>query len=233
MRYLGGKTQIARELAKEINTYRGNLPFLDPFCGSLAMAKALGGFGFVSDIHPALIALYQSIAAGWLPPETFSREEWEHAQNLPDHNPLKGFAGFGCSFRGMYFQGYAGGFVGPVSNFGAQAARQVLLRDVLILKDRGVEFKCQNFFDIEPHPNVFLYLDPPYKGVTGYKGTPKFPYHQFVERVQQWSRFTPICVSEYQFPLGRVVWEKSRARKLIAGSGKRAIERLYLIESGK
>ena len=47
--------------------------------------------------------------------------------------------------------------------------------------------------------------------------------------LREWAEFGPVCVSEYTFPLGRIVWEKSRARKLIAGSGKRAVEHLYLV----
>lgn len=229
MRYLGGKTQIATELARVVNEYRlPGQPFLDPFCGSLAMGKALGGAGICSDIHPALIVLYQAIEDGWCPPSTLSKQEWERAKHLPDTNPLKGFAGFGCSFRGLYFQSYGGGYVGPVSNPGAQAARMVLLRDVKCLVSRGVKFRHQSFFDIQPSADYFLYLDPPYKGTTAYKDTPVFPYALFYDRVYEWAQFGPVCVSEYCFPLGAVVWEKSRARKLAVGTGRR-LEKLFVV----
>ena len=230
MRYLGGKTQIATELAAVVNLFRQDRPFLDPFCGSLAVAKALGGPGICSDIHPALIALYPAIQDGWVPPSTLSKDEWEDCKRLPAINPLHGFAGFGCSFRGLYFQSYGGGYVGPVSNFGAIAAKTVLLRDIDLLSKRGVVFQCQSFFDIPPSADVFLYLDPPYRGTTAYRGTPDFDYDRFYARVKEWAVFGPVCVSEYAFPLGECVWEKSRARKLITGSGLRAVERLFVVE---
>lgn len=230
MRYLGGKTQISKELAAQINQFRKGKPFWDPFCGSLAMSKAMGGAGIASDVHPALITLYRSVADGWDPPRTMSKEEWAAAKTLPDTDPLKGFAGFGCSFRGLYFSGYAGGYVGPVSNPGCQAAREVLLRDVQLLKSRGVQFECLDFFDVRPQAGYFLYLDPPYVGTASYAGTEPFDHERFYRRVSEWATFGPVCISEYTYPTsGRQVWEKSRARKLLAGTGKRALEKLFVV----
>jgi DNA adenine methylase len=229
MRYLGGKTQIAKELAAVLNAERGALPFWDPFCGSLAVSKALGGAGLCSDISLPLISLYEAIARGWRPPTEMSKAEWQAAKNLPDTDPLKGFAGFGCSFRGLYFSGYAGGYVGPCSNPGALAAAKVLVRDVTLLKARGCDFICADFFDCEPEPGYFVYLDPPYRDTSKYDGTPPINYDLFYARVEAWARFGPVFVSEYSFPLGRCIWEKSRAIKLRAGSGERATERLFRV----
>jgi hypothetical protein len=229
VRYLGGKTQISKELAQVLNTYRRDgRDFLDPFCGSLAISRALGGCGVASDVSLPLISLYRAIAAGWRPPQVFSRDEWEAAKSLPDENPLKGFAGFGCSFRGLYFSGYAGGYVGPVSNHGAFAAAKVLTRDVIELVKRGVRFECRDFFDIQPTRGYFLYLDPPYRGTAGYSGTQPINYDRFYARVEEWAYYGPVLISEYAFP-GRVVWEKSRAVKMRAGSGDRADEKLFAV----
>lgn len=227
MRYLGGKTQIAKDLVSAIP--QDGRYFWDAFCGSLAISCALSGPGMVSDTSAPLIALYQAIDAGWDPPATLTKEEWQAAKALPDSNPLKGFAGFGCSFRGLYFSGYAGGYVGPVSNPGAQAARQVLTRDVRKLAARGCCFKQIDFLSVEPEPGLLLYLDPPYRNTSAYAGTAPFDHDRFYGRVEAWARYGPVYVSEYDFPLGRVVWERSRAVKLKAGTGARAVEKLYRV----
>ncbi len=208
---------------------RGDLPFWDPFCGSLAVSLALGGAGICSDISAPLIALYTAIASGWVPPAELSKDAWLAARGLPDSDPLKGFAGFGCSFRGLYFSGYAGGYVGPVSNPGALAASKVLTRDVALLASRGCSFLELDFFDIEPQSGLFLYLDPPYRDTAGYAGTPDFDHDAFYARVEEWAHFGPVYVSEYAFPLGKCVWQKDRAVKMTAGSGNRATERLFRI----
>lgn len=228
MRYVGGKTQIAKVLATEVNRYRDGLPFLDPFCGSLAMTLALGGDGIATDTHPALIGLYLALQRGWEPPGVLSREEWEVAKTLPDTDPLKGFAGFACSFRGIYFSGYAGGYVGPVSNHGAFAARKVLLRDFALLAKRKVKIGRKDFLTIPPSGKFALYLDPPYRGTVGYNGTPALDYDAFYARVEAWAAFRPVCVSEYEFPLGQVVWTRERALKL-GKSFETRTEKLFLV----
>lgn len=229
MRYLGGKKQISKELAAIVNRYRGNRPFWDAFCGSLSVSVALGGQGLCSDIHPALISLYRAIAGGWVPPSKLSREDWARAKVLPDTDPLKAFAGFACSFRGLYFSGYAGGYVGPASREGALAASEVLLRDVSALVGRGCVFEQLDFIATTPTPGFLVYLDPPYRGTSGYAGTAALDYTRFYEQCLVWSKVCPVLVSEYNLPIGRCIWSKSRARKLIAGSGERALEKLYLV----
>lgn len=231
MRYLGGKTKISKYLAAELNKYRSGLPFWDPFCGSLAMSCALGGPGIASDINPVLISLYRAILEGWEPPETLSKEEWQAAKSLPDSNPLKGFAGFACSYRGLYFSGYAGGYVGPSSREGAIAAKEVLCRDIALLKVSGVAIEQIDFLSVEPKPGFFLYLDPPYKGTAEYKGTQTFNHEAFYRRALEWSRFGPVLVSEYSLPIGREVWSKTRKSMLTTGSGDTRTEKLFLVQS--
>ena len=228
MRYLGGKTQIAKHMLPTIAPYLKGRFLVDAFCGSLAVTLAAGAPTHCVDVHPALISMYRALQAGWDPPNTLTREEWEAAKRLPDSDPLKAFAGFGCSFRGLYFSGYAGGYVGPVSNHGAQAAAAVLRLDFQRLRGREVEFHCASFLDLPIVEGALLYCDPPYLGTTGYAGTPPFDYTAFVRRVQEWAEVGPVLVSEYQFPVGRVVWEKDRAKKL-AVTGERAVEKLFLI----
>ena len=193
------------------------------------MSVALGGSGICSDSHPALIVMYQAVADGWDPPRTLTRDEWYSAKMLHDTDPLKAFAGFGCSYRGLYFSGYAGGYVSPTSRYGAIAARQTIRRDVLTLKRRGCVFESRDFFSIEPKPGVFLYLDPPYKGTAEYDGTSRFDYERFYRRVIEWAAFGPVCVSEYDFPLGECVWGMLKRKKLVDRNQYSAYEKLYVV----
>jgi DNA adenine methylase len=102
MQYLGGKSRIAKEIAQVVAPQGF---WWEPFCGGLSVSVQLAKFGpgLVSDANPALISLYTSVARGWLPPEALSLEEWREARRLPDSDPRKAFAGFGCSFGGRYF----------------------------------------------------------------------------------------------------------------------------------
>ncbi len=224
--YLGGKTKIARRLADVINVTRDGRPFWDPFCGSLAVSVALGGAGISSDAHAPLIAMYRAVQAGWDPPATLSEPDYQAARDLPDSDPLKAFAGFACSFGGKWFGGYARD---PKSDRNyAGAARRSILKRVRAIHDAGGEFSQIDFLNVEPGPtDLVLYLDPPYRGTTGYSIA--LDHDALYRRVAAWSRYTDVFVSEYAMPWGRIALEFDHCMS-VAGKGHQAAartERLY------
>jgi DNA adenine methylase len=232
MRYLGGKSRIAKQLAAVIDQYREPGQWVwDPFCGGLSMAAALSAKGPVlaSDANPALIALYQAVRDGWQPPTEVSREQYAAARQLPDSDPLKAFCGFGCSFGGVWFAGQAA----PRYNTARvprlysmeSSSANILRRDV----PKVPEFAMIDFLAVEPHDSgMVLYLDPPYRGTTGYAATGPFDHARFDARARQWAEFGPVFVSEYDFPGGIEVWSQG----LPNGSScfAKRPERLYLVQ---
>lgn len=225
MQYLGGKSRVCKALAAVVNTARGPREFWDPFCGGLSMSVALGGRGLISDANVALVSLYQAIATGWDPPEHVTEAEYQAARVLPDTDPRKAFCGFGCSFGGKWFAGYARQAKGY--NY-AKGARTALLKQIPALLARGCRFLCVDFLDVEPRPtSSVLYLDPPYLGTTGYGAIGRFDHERFCSRVAGWSRFTDVFVSEYHLPWGRVVWSGAANTSLSGGTSGKATEKLY------
>lgn len=223
MQYLGGKSRDAKRLAAVIDNYRqpGRLVW-DPFCGGLSMAVALSANGpvFASDIHRPLISLYQCVRAGWVPPTELTEAQYRAARALPDWHPRKAFAGFGCSFSGKWFGGYARGKI----NY-ARAAHNILLRDA----QKAWRLRRLDFLAVRPRPTrAILYLDPPYRGTTGYSGTPEFDYSLFLRCVQGWAEHTLVFVSEHPgFPLGGRIWSAEKTRAKLAKPG--AVDCLYLV----
>jgi DNA adenine methylase len=232
LRYLGGKTRIAKQIAEQINRVRKPGQWVwEPFCGGLSVTVALSKAGpvWATDANPALIALYQAVRNGWQPPTELSEADWRAAKSLPDSDPLKAFAGFGCSFGGKWFSGYARG---ENRNWADECARS-LIRDAKTLP----AFGCINFLSVEPRETqALLYCDPPYAGTEPYSALAPFDSARFLLRVAEWSRFTDVFVSEYAFPLGVCVWEKQKP-KTISGKGggaasPTATERLYYLPKG-
>lgn len=252
MRYMGGKTRIASRIASVINEIKGDRPVWDAFCGGLATAEKLntGAGVYLSDACAPLINLWRAVRDGWVPPYvTYSM--WVDAKELPDTDPLKAFAGFGCSFGGRWFTSYAFPSVGPehdgVIRHGPNVGRRnmqdhvsdsiyrvnthrPLLRDAL-----GIE--QINWMHVEPGPtNRVLYLDPPYFGTECYDAVTGgwFDHGMFRHQVREWSRYTDVFVSEYDFPFGEMVMEVSLAAKVAGGerSKERKLDRLYYIAKG-
>lgn len=182
------------------------------------------GFDVVSsDYNAALITLYRAVKAGWDPPKTLSRAEYQLAKSLPDADPLKAFAGFGCSFGGKWFGGYASGYNGPLTY--PELARRNVLRSVGKLE----HILHLSFLDVSSTAsNSLIYCDPPYANTTRYSATGEFNTNAFWLRVQQWEACgVPVYVSEYVCPLPhRIVWERASRGTLGLASGKKHTEKL-------
>ena len=178
MRYLGGKVRIAKpicdylnKLIKDNNIQR----YHEPFCRACNIITNIDCLNkFASDSNKYLIAIFREMVSnGWVPPITVTKEEYQLAKLLtayPDY--LTGFIGFGCSYSGKWFGGYAQDNTGR--NY-ALNARNSLLRKTEKLTD--VFFVCEDYITItESAEDTLIYCDPPYQGTTGYKGTGVFDH---------------------------------------------------------
>jgi DNA adenine methylase len=211
MQYMGGKTRIAKQIAAVIDQHRkpGQLVW-DAFCGGLSVSVALSKNGPVlaSDACAPLINLYKAVQAGWDPPTEVSKETYLAAKNLPDTDPMKAFCGFGCSFGGKWFGGYASPRKNGRSNIlysRAVSARKSLIHNVPLLN-----IEHRDFFHFIPAPTEsILYLDPPFKDTTKYNAMPNFDHDRLIDFIQGWSQYTDIFVSEYELSIGKEILSKS------------------------
>ena len=193
MQYFGGKARIAKQLSEFINQrLKPNQVFVDAFCGSCnVISKVQAPVRIANDLHKELIALHKAIQQGWIPPDSISEEEYQLAKTQEDH--LKAFVGFGCSFAGKYFGGYARG--NEERNY-CSNAKQSLLKKHKTLKD--VQFYSGSYLDLVIPDNSLVYCDIPYKNTTGYS-VGDFNHEQFYN----WCRSLKeqscdVLVSEYK-----------------------------------
>jgi DNA adenine methylase len=230
LRYLGGKTRIAKTLATLIDSVRQPGQWVwDPFCGGLSMSVALSKKGPVwsTDVNPALIALYKAVQAGWEPPAFVSEEQWRAAKLLPDSNPLKAFCGFGCSFGALWFSSYMKHSPGKSEH--VYTARR-LKKDCT---PATRTFTCIDFLSCKPGSiDAVLYLDPPYKGTAKYSAVAEFDSEMFFKIAAKWAAFTHVFISEYSSPIGLCVWSQPLSRNVGGGTGSLATERLYYLPKG-
>jgi DNA adenine methylase len=179
---------------------------------SAELAKA--GPVLSSDVNQALISLYSALENGWDPPSIVTEEEYKAGKALPDSDPMRAFIGFGCSFGGKWFGGYARSKdPNDARSTGkrtyASQCRNSLLDDLALLKPAGWHVVHLNFLDIGPLDKIIdddptqicLYLDPPYAGTEAYGAVAAFDHNKFWARVLEWSEWTDVFVSEYNCPL--------------------------------
>lgn len=117
MRYQGGKSRIAKPIAQIIMQVAGGDCFVSLFCGSCAVESKVQGFSrkLLNDRHEYLIAMLQGVQQGYNLPEHITLEQYRYIRENKDADPvLAGFVGFGCSFGGKWFGGYARNKTGTI-----------------------------------------------------------------------------------------------------------------------
>jgi site-specific DNA-adenine methylase len=203
MQYQGGKSRIALKLAAEIRLRCPDAVIYEPFCGGGAMTLALAKVGFsvfASDSHEDLILMWQALMHG--DTETFADvTEAEYlALKTAEPSARRGFVGYGSSFGGGWFAGFARHPYSAKRNSALESARNNAR-----LIGLPITFTLADYTSTPDH--VVAYCDPPYKGTKPYKGQKPFDHDAFWSWVSR--RQGATFISELSCPLDLpVVWRK-------------------------
>jgi DNA adenine methylase len=196
MRYLGGKSKIRKEVSSFLESIRNpNQVYLEPFVGGGWILQEMSGERIGSDGNIVLIEMYKALQNGWIPPNEVSEELYRKyliKKHLPDnYDPLTAFIGFGCSFGGKWYGGYA-----RPRNY-ALECKSTLLKQLPLIKD--VLFKGCDFTSHTPN-NQLVYCDPPYQNTTSYGAFKGFDHDKFWDVMREWSLTNTVVISEYKAP---------------------------------
>lgn len=230
MKYMGSKARHAKELLPIILKDRKDGQwYVEPFVGGANMIDKVGGNRIGNDSHPFLIAMWQAVRNGWVPPETVTEDEYNRAKSAGHIDAITGFIGFGCSYSGKWFGGFARGndAKGNPRNYAKESSDNIK-RQQENLKE--VYFTNKTYSQMEIPENSIIYCDPPYAGTTKY-ATGAFDHSAF----WQWCRDKvkeghKVFVSEYSAPEDFIsVWEKKVNNTLTKDTGsKQGIEKLFV-----
>lgn len=214
MRYMGGKSRISKNISEIINNEidkNGQKYFVSLFCGSCSVeAKVNCDKKILNDKHPYLIEMWHGLQNGWTPPNIVTQEEYNYVKNHLDENKaLSGFVGFGCSFGGKWF----GGFARDRRDYDyCQGAKRSIMMGLQHLRD--AEFICMDYKDVIIPDNSVVYADPPYYNATKYK-TDDFNHEEFWEYMRYISKNNAVFISEQTAPDDFIpIWEKELKRIL-------------------
>lgn len=217
MRYQGGKSRIAVPIAQAIERERereNNAAFVSLFCGACSVEAVLAPFFdkvICNDNHYYLIEMFKGLQMGCVLPDTISKDEYYYIKEHKDENPcLTGLVGFGCSFSGKWFGGYAKDGKGKRNYY--DEANRSMNNVARILQ--SAEFTCLDYRDVRLPENCIIYADPPYNNTTGYSGG-KFDNNAFWEYARQVSQDHLMFISEQEAPEDFIsIWEKPYTRTI-------------------
>ncbi len=194
MGYLGGKSLLGKEISMEVLKRRKiNQIIREPFVGFLNVTEYLKPT-FASDINRSLILCINAIKEGWLPPDNIDVSEYNELKHMSQEgieSPLIGFVGFGCSWGGKWFGGFA---IGKSRNYCSESKRSLVKR---VKNSIETIFEHRNYRNLKPSCEL-IYCDPPYKDTTGYKDS--FDSVKFWEVMREWSKNNTVIISEYRAP---------------------------------
>ena len=219
---------MSQEIADFIQPLCGGV-YVEPFCGACWVGlKVVSRRKMFADVNEDLILMYKSLQSGWVPPSSVSEEEYRKLKALPPGvDPTRAFAGFGCSFAGKFFGGYARCKRGDDY---AGNAKNSLMRDYA--GNANITFIHSDYRNLTYPPGALVYCDPPYKDTTKYYGTPPFNHTEFWEFCRVLSKSCTVIISEYAAPVDfSVVWEKETRTEIrtSANGREKRIERLYCV----
>ena len=199
MKYMGSKNRIAKHILPimlaEADKH-GITDWVEPMVGGGNMIdKVPSRFRRVGiDINPHVIFAMIDIRDN---PEKFpdyvSEETYKSYKGSPPSS-ITSWARFVCSFGGKFENGYGRS---GIRGMAAESKRNALRQSPNI---QGVFFRIGSFEEYSFLKNCIIYLDPPYKGTTGYKTKP-FMYDIFYEWCRKMaSQGNIIFISEYSMP---------------------------------
>ena len=228
MKYQGSKNRHAKDLLSVIlHNRKPNQYYVEPFCGGCNMIDKVEGNRIANDSHKFLIDLFESVIYKNVNlPDSITDEEYNNIKNNKSNFPsyLVGFVGFGCSYSGKWFGGYARSIKGKVRNYCDESKRNILKQSPYL---KGVIFENKSYLDLDIPKDSIVYCDPPYENTTGYKS--KFNHIEFWDWVRNISKKHQVFISEYNAPSDFIcLWEKSVNNTLEKDTGKKkGFERLF------
>ena len=229
---MGSKNRHAKHLLPLILEHRQiGQCYVEPFVGGANMIDKVDGWRIGADVNEHVITLFVGLQNGFLPPDHVSEEEYQTAKKSNECTPLKAFIGFGCSYSGKWFGGYARGNTskGEPRNYCIESKRNILRQKDAI---SGVMFKHECYQGLEIPDNSIVYCDPPYAKTTKYRDA--FNHEEFwgwcESLVKNGHR---VFVSEYSAPKEWVkIWSKVVNNSLTQNTGsKKGVECLFAHQS--
>lgn len=225
IRYLGGKTQIGKQIASVINKLDFQT-YWEPFAGMFGVGRHVRDFRIATDAQADLIYLLQAIQKGFKPPTHVSEATYNDLKKLPP-SAVRGFVGFGCSFAGKFFGGYARDKAGR--NYAESAARSL---EKLRPHIQNVVFGHAKYNEANLYADI-IYCDPPYANTTKY--SVDFNSADFWNWARQMSKKSIVLISEYTAPADfKCIWSKKVNTDLRGKEGSETrVEKLFTHERCK
>ena len=200
MKYLGGKFKQGIQIAPIIQRFLvGNKTYYEPFCGSAWVASRLNPTRpmILSDISKPIITMWKALQNPDIKlPDEITKEQYEYYKKTRDENDwMTAYVGFGASFMGKYFGGYAG--ISGKKNIAKSMQYHMNKKRFL-----NAYYYHASYDEMEYRYDSIVYCDPPYYNRTkGHNYKDAFDHSVFWNWVRKMvSKGHLMLITEYTIP---------------------------------
>lgn len=221
MKYKGSKARFADEITDILRQIRVDGQwFIDVFCGACSIVEQMQYRRIANDLNTSIYALMVAIQIGWEPPSSVTYQDYIRVKEFPAPDYVKGFIGFGCTWGGKYFAGFASDGK-SVRDYPDESRRSLLKQ-----KDKlqRVVFCNLDYRSVFLPPKSLIYCDPPYENTSDYGSDFNHDiFWNWCERMHDQGH--TVIVSEYQAPAGwKCIWSQDTVNNL---NNESVIEKLW------
>jgi DNA adenine methylase len=208
VRYFGGKGVHGKSIAEKIINDIGeeNLKeyiYMEPFCGALGVLKHMVKLNFKkvygNDLNKDIITLWKEVQKGTFKNPKITRNKWLDYKYSKVSSPERTFAGYGCSFGGVWFNGYICDNGNNDMQYNTINKIKESIREVVFSNEDYEKFITSK---IKEGKKYIIYMDPPYNKTTAPKQWGEFDTKKFWDLVCTLSKNKNIkvYVSEFTGP---------------------------------
>jgi site-specific DNA-adenine methylase len=210
MRYYGGKGVQGKQISAVIldlidDSDRQNIIYIEPFCGALGVLRHVSGYFkkcYANDLCKDLIMLLKLVKNGKFDNPKITKDKWLKYKYTSKSSAERAFAGFGCSYGGVWFNGYISA---PGNNdmiYSSLIRLAPKLQNTVFFNKNYIDFLKE--FPFDSKQKYVIYLDPPYKGTCNlpWEKSQSFDSAQFWNIVRKLGRMrnVKVIVSEISAP---------------------------------
>jgi DNA adenine methylase len=211
-----------------------NAIYIEPFCGALGVMRHVAGHFkkcYANDSCKDLIMLLKEVKNGKFSNPKITKEKWLKFKYTTKSSAERAFAGFGCSYGGVWFNGYISNSTNNDMIYSSLIRLIPKIENVMFSNLDYIEFLKKFKFEIQKY---IIYMDPPYKGTCNLPWE-EFDSTQFWNIVRKLSKIKGITVivSEISAPSDfKCIYRFKRRNGMHNISDKTEIEeKLYVYSS--
>ena len=236
MHYYGGKYKSGKQISEILKQITATITikgYIEPFCGALGVFRHMTNDYYechASDGCEDLIILWKEVQQNTFKKPNMTEKLWLKLKESRNPSALRAYAGFGCSFSGVWFSTYEQKYI---KHLGSEQAYESLMKIRPFIKNIKFSHKDYKKYSRKLEKGGYLiYCDPPYanSSLKHKASSYDFNHEEFWNIMRLWRKCGNIVViSERSAPRDfKCIWKKEVTNLEPGREKSKYIDKLFI-----